>query len=80
MSTVALEAREARQNESDLKLLAGLRTDRHIGLELRMTHPKGPGEPLLWLADIVAGAVAADRQRQSEHLQRIQHRVTLLDA
>ena len=56
---VYLEAREMRQNQRDVQLLAGLRAQRVVGSALRLDHLPGPSEPLLWIADVVAGAVGA---------------------
>lgn len=77
---VALEAREKKQNDRDLDLLVRLRSGRRIGPSLRMEHLGGPTEPLLWVADVVAGAVTAHLQGESEYLERLEGRVTLYDA
>ena len=76
---VALEARERKQNERDLGLLAQLRSGRAIGSALRMYHPRGPGEPLLWVADVVAGAVTAHLQGEPEYFETLAGRITLYD-
>ncbi len=80
VTAVALEAREKRQNADDVALIQALRAGRELRATLRMQHPRGPGEPLLWIADIVAGAVTAHRQGQSEHYERLASRIQLYDA
>ena len=80
VSTVALAARENKQNQRDLRLLAGLRASRRLGSELRMDHPRGPAEPLLWLPDIAAGALSMFRQGQVGYFDRLAHAATVLEA
>lgn len=80
VGVVALEARENKQNQSDLRLLSGLRASRRLGPGLRMHHPRGPAEPLLWLPDILAGALSTARQGQGEYFERLEDAVTVLEA
>ncbi len=61
-----LEAREPSQNRRDLDLVARLRQRQRLRSKLRVDHAAGPAEPLLWLADIVAGAV---REHRMDHLR-----------
>ena len=61
---VWLEARTSSLNHKDIALVDLLRVQGVLGPDLRVEHvrPTGMlGEPLLWLADIVAGAVSAAR-------------------
>jgi hypothetical protein len=62
-----LEAREPSQNRRDLDLVARLRQGRRLRSRLRVDHAAGPAEPLLWLADIVAGAVREHRIDPRRH-------------
>ncbi|MCA1672422.1 MAG: hypothetical protein LC799_09535 [Actinobacteria bacterium] len=61
VAQVHLEAREARQNGRDLQLLGVLRSQQAIGPTIRMYHPAGPTEPLLWVPDLVVGAARQGR-------------------
>lgn len=61
------EAREPNQNRRDLDLVARLRQGQRIRSKLRVDHAAGPAEPLLWLADIVAGAVRENRGDPQRH-------------
>jgi hypothetical protein len=54
---VVLEARAPSQNERDMQLVARLRRSRELRGQLIADHRPGPTEPLLWLADSLAGAV-----------------------
>jgi len=51
-----------RQSHSETSLRQGQR----LRSKLRVDHAAGPAEPLLWLADIVAGAV---REHRMDHLR-----------
>lgn len=62
-----LEAREPSQNRRDMDLVARLRQGRRLRSRLRVDHAPGPAEPLLWLADIVAGAVREHRLDPRRH-------------
>jgi hypothetical protein len=68
---LVLEARQQSQNNQDLRSVARLRSARHVSSRLRVEHVPGPAEPLLWIADIVAGAVGAARAGNSENLTTI---------
>ncbi|MFD4919593.1 hypothetical protein ACFWNR_41125 [Streptomyces virginiae] len=57
-----LEAREAELNARDIRTVANARqTILPKGTLFRADHVPGSGEPLLWISDIVAGAVRAHR-------------------
>ncbi|NYI06228.1 hypothetical protein [Allostreptomyces psammosilenae] len=53
------EARERKQNGRDLEVFQALRAERSIRAGLRLFHEPGPSEPLLWIADAIAGAYTA---------------------
>lgn len=58
---VVLEARQAKQNGLDRKLLDVMRASKQISGNLRLDHIPGPKEALLWIPDVVAGAFTAGR-------------------
>ena len=68
---VRLESREAKQNARDVQLLGALRAQRAVGGNLRMFHSPGPADPLLWVPDVVAGAVGAERRGDASYVQRL---------
>ncbi|MBA8827799.1 hypothetical protein FHX42_005206 [Saccharopolyspora lacisalsi] len=74
---VVLEARQRKQNLADQQLLAAMRAQKRLTSALRMDHVSGPNEPVLALADIVCGAVTADRGGHSDYLQTLKPLVTL---
>lgn len=59
-STVTFESR-GRQDRSDLDLLQKFRARRVIDPGFRIDHAVGRNEPVLWAADIIAGAVVQHR-------------------
>jgi hypothetical protein len=73
---VYLEARERKQNQRDVQLLAALRAQQLIGSGLRLDHVPGPREPLLWIPDVVAGAVGARHGGDSTYEEVLSSLVT----
>lgn len=59
VSTVSLEARTPTLNKKDLFAVGAWRAQHVISHGLRIDHVFPSAEPLLWVPDIVAGAVAA---------------------
>jgi hypothetical protein len=51
-----LEARGTAQDNKDLRLIAGMQSSHRLPNNLKVDHMRGLAEPLLWVADIVAGA------------------------
>jgi hypothetical protein len=54
-----LESRNDGQDRKDQRLIAGMRASRRLPNGLAVEHMRGADEPLLWIADIVAGAFGA---------------------
>ncbi|NJC69072.1 hypothetical protein HC031_04940 [Planosporangium thailandense] len=66
VARVVMEAREPRLNTRDIEAVDAFRAAGLIGSDIVVEHgyPTGPnGEPLLWVPDIVAGAVGAELDR-----------------
>jgi hypothetical protein len=56
---VTFEARQPRLNASDLVVVRGLRLAGQVSSQLRLAFERPSVEPLLWVADVVAGAASA---------------------
>lgn len=56
---VTCEARTASQNKSDLAHIVALRRQKIVTPDFRINHCRGGEDPLLWLPDIVLGAINA---------------------
>ncbi|MFD4347533.1 hypothetical protein ACFWQ6_22190 [Streptomyces coelicoflavus] len=65
---LCLEARGDELNARDIRTIATARqTVLPKGTQMRADHIPGAKEPLLWISDIVAGAVRAQRQGDSRY-------------
>lgn len=77
VSRVWLEERTPSLNDRDARLVDSIRGKQLIPPQMRINVQKPTQEPMLWLPDIVAGAVGAARVRdQPQYLARIQSMVT----
>jgi len=77
---VFLESRERKQNVRDVQLLNGLRSRHLVGPELRIHHRPGPTDPLLWIPDVVAGAVGAERRGDLSYVEHFAGSLTYYEA
>lgn len=75
---ITVEAREPKQDARELQHFNDLRSAHRIDTEMRLYHAAGPVEPLLWLADAVAGAVTAARTGEPGYLDTLAHIVDLV--
>lgn len=62
VDTLYMEAREAELNARDIRTVAAARYRLPRHSRFRVEHLNGAAEPLLWAADIVAGACSAARR------------------
>lgn len=74
---LVIDARQTRLNRHDATVLAGLAPS---GLRLPVTFVSGAGEPLLWAADVTAGAVFQDLARGEPAYRAALGSVTQVDA
>ena len=78
VTDLVIEARTKELDRRDVATVTGARYQLPKGTRFRVDHVAGSAEPLLWAADIVAGAVRAHREGNSayrdelaEHLYEI---------
>lgn len=64
-----LEAREDTLNARDIVTVVAARRDLPKGTRFQADHIHGRDEPLLWVSDIVAGAVRAQRQGDQQYTE-----------
>lgn len=69
--TVTLESRQHRNNRHDLDMVDACRRKRLISEGLHVTFALPGGEPLLWLPDIVCGAVLAAERADTRYLTQL---------
>ncbi|MFE1957657.1 hypothetical protein [Streptomyces sp. NPDC059479] len=79
VTRITAESREAKQNERDMKVFDVLRSSQTISSNLRLFHEPGPAEPVLWIADAVAGAYVAARTGTPAHFAELGHLVDLVE-
>jgi hypothetical protein len=68
---LTLESRGAHDDALDQTMLRALRSGRRLDSTLRLDHTPGPLDAALWVADVVCGAVVADRIGHPKWLARI---------
>jgi hypothetical protein len=61
VTELVMEARERELNRRDIRTVAGARYALPAGADFRIDHEFAANEPLLWAADVVAGAVRSHR-------------------
>ena len=77
---VLLEERTPSLNLADSRLVDAIRGKKLIPTRMRIDTGRPSAEPMLWLPDVVAGAVGADRVRGNPgYLDVIRPMVTMLD-
>ncbi|MFI0469093.1 hypothetical protein ACH347_33890 [Saccharopolyspora sp. 5N102] len=76
VDTLVLEARSPDLNQRDVQTAAGVRqTWLPRGAQFRIDHCPGPGQPLLWAADVVAGVCRAAYLGDDEYREMLADRV-----
>lgn len=63
---LTLESRQEAQNQKDIKHLAPLQSS-GVYRGLRISHARGGDDPLLWIPDVVLGALNASKQGNPEY-------------
>jgi hypothetical protein len=74
-----IEARAAKLNRRDVTTVQDARFALPQGSNFRVDHLAGSAEPLLWIADIVAGAVRSSHQGGPASLELLGERVYILE-
>ena len=74
--SVYLESRQSKQNEKDIAHIVALQ-DQNQASNIIITHKKGSEEPLLWIADVVLGAINADFLGDKAYLEQLQESIVL---
>lgn len=79
VTRVMVEARPDNLNRRDVETVRAARHDLPRGTELHIEHKRGSAEPLFWIADIVAGAVRAERTGTAEYRSTLGAAVEVID-
>ncbi len=67
VDTATFESRGLADDRRDRNMLDALRARKVVSGELRIAHTPGPKDALLWVPDIVCGAVTSERTGQVEY-------------
>lgn len=73
VSQLIMEGRAAKLNARDVQTVAGARYDLPRGASFRVDHTRGAAEPLLWAADVIAGAVRASEEGRPDLRAPLDH-------
>ena len=79
VAEILLEARQRKQDESDLRVVDVLRAERMLNQHTRVTHLPGPAEPLLWIPDVLNGVMGAYRRGNLTYFDHFAGRIQLID-
>lgn len=79
IAEITAESRGSVLDRRDVELVRSVRYDLPKGTKIRLEHVRGETEPLLWVADIVAGAVRAARQGATSYRDVLADRLTLFE-
>lgn len=71
VATVTFESRGPADDRRDRHMLDSLRARKTIGSSLRLTHEKGPLEPMLWIPDALCGAATSQRVGDAPYLDQV---------
>lgn len=79
VEAVTLESRGPKDDARDAQTLDFMRRSRSLsGARLHMKHQPGPADPLLWVPDIICGAVTRQRLGDPSYLQVLRAKVELI--
>lgn len=73
VTDLVIEARTTQLDDRDIKTVRGARFSLPAGTRFHVAHVAGSQEPLLWSADIVAGAVRAHHQGDGTYRRKLEH-------
>lgn len=76
VSELILESRMDAQNKKDCAHIAELKKS-GLSASIRIEHARGGDEPLLWIPDIILGAVNAAQLGKSDYLSRLEDNIIM---
>ncbi len=79
VSDVVLESRGRADDQRDVELANALRGQRRLSTNMRLTHRLGRNEPLLWIPDVICGAVSHSRTGAGQYLDLLDPKVRLIE-
>ena len=79
VSSAVLESRQRRKDKLDHALVGACRSKRLISQRLQVLFSPGAAEPLLWLPDIVGGAIHLAETGYSEYVKLIGEKLRVVE-
>lgn len=73
---LVLESRGPKDDTRDRKMFDTMRSTGRLS-SLRLRHAAGPGDPVLWIADAICGAVVAHRTGHPRWLDLLERKTTM---
>jgi len=77
VGSVWMESRTESLNQADERMVLGMRGARLIDRTLHVEYALSSSDPMLWAADVVAGAVAASYRGEAEYLALLGSRLSV---
>ncbi|MEU8244798.1 hypothetical protein [Nonomuraea sp. NPDC048916] len=74
---LVLESRGPADDKRDRMMLENMRRIKQIDSTLRLAHEPGPSDPMLWIPDVICGAVGQARVGEAKYLDKIESRLTV---
>lgn len=74
---LVLESRGPADDKRDRTMMDSLKSSRRLTSPLHMSHQPGPEDPMLWIPDVLCGAVVEERVGEPKYLERIASRTTV---
>jgi hypothetical protein len=78
VTRVVIESRGP-SDKLDRHLIDTMRAKKVIDSTLRIEHIPGPAEPLLWMPDVVCGAVSQARLGDPAYMNQLRHAMTIIE-
>jgi len=72
------ESRGPADDKRDMNMLGHLRASKALDSSLRVSHRRGPDDPLLWLSDALCGVVTSARTGEPQYRELIEHKLTIM--
>lgn len=74
---LVLESRGPADDKRDRAMLEHLRRTKRIDSTLRLAHEPGPSDPMLWIPDVICGAVGQARAGETSYLDKIESKLAI---
>jgi hypothetical protein len=77
VTQVVFESRGPADDKRDARMIEAMRARKRVQ-GVRFDHVRGRAEPMLWVPDVVLGAIESDRRGESLYFAEISHQVGII--